>query len=122
MRSNYALKRWLMQEVHGIDIGRKPPRKASKLHTQPFRSYPYRRWIASLPSAVSGLSPCDPCHTGPHSFGAKASDLTCIPLTRSEHEAYDANPQEFSKKHDLDVPHLVKRLNRIWFEGRKQGA
>lgn len=122
MRSDYALRRWLAKEVLGKDIGRKPPQKASVLHSQPFRSYPYRRWIKSLPSAVSGQYGCDPCHTGPHAFGEKADDLTCIPLTRSEHEAYDRNPEAFCNKHGLDVPALVKRLNRIWFEAKQRGA
>ena len=111
MKSKRQLEVWLMKEVHGITLPRKPMKKASVLHTQPFRSYPYRRWIKSLPSAVSGQSGCDPCHTGPHAFGEKSSDLTCIPLTRSEHEAYGRDPEAFCKQHGLDVPALVKRLN-----------
>lgn len=122
MRSNYALRRYLSKEVLGKEIPRKPPKKASMLSQKPFRSYPYRAWVKSLPSAVSGQLGCDPCHTGPHGFGQKASDLTCIPLTREEHQEYDRNPEEFSRKHGLDVPGLVKRLNRIWWQVRKDSA
>ncbi len=122
LRSNYALRRWLSKEVLGKDLPRKPPQKASILHSQPFRSYPYRRWIKSLPSAVSGQLNCDPCHTGPHAYGAKAADRTCIPLTRSEHEEYDRDPEAFCRKHGLHVKSLVQRLNRLWFEARRRGA
>jgi hypothetical protein len=74
----------------------------------------YRQWIKSLPSAVSGQLGCDPSHTGPHALGQKASDLTCIPLTREEHQEYDANPEVFCLKYGLEVPGLVNRLNRHW--------
>lgn len=111
-----------MREVHGKKIPRKPPSKASLLHTQPFRSLRYRQWIKSLPSAVSGQYGCDPCHTGPHGYGQKSSDLMCIPLTRSEHEELACDPKAFQEKYGLDVAELVKRLNRAWFSGMREGA
>jgi hypothetical protein len=101
--TNRQIERWLAQEIHGRQIPRKPPQRASVLKPKPWRSLRYRQWIKSLPSAVSGLTPCDPCHTGPHAFGQKASDLTCIPLTRSEHEEFGKNPHAFCQKHQLDV-------------------
>lgn len=115
------LERWIYQEVHGKLPPRKPPKMASVLREKPYRSYRYRAWIKSLPSAVSGLTPCDPCHTGPHAFGRKASDLTCIPLTREEHEAHTRDPRGFEAKHELDVKALVKRLNRSWFKSLQEG-
>src|SRR5579871_3519893 len=102
MRSNLALRRWLVKEIFNRELPRKPPEKASVLKPKPFRSYPYRKWIKSLPSAISGEYGCDPCHSGAHAFGQKASDLTCIPLTRSEHRAYDRDPKGFCEQHGLD--------------------
>src|SRR5690348_12770738 len=115
MRTTRQLEVWLYREVHGKIAPRKPPQKASALSKKPYRSYRYRAWIKSLPSAVSGLTPCDPCHTGPHGFGQKASDLTCIPLTREEHEQFDRDPEGYAKLHQLDVKELIARLNRAWF-------
>ena len=112
------LERWLVQEIHGRQIPRKPPQKASVLHQKPWRSYPYRRWIKSLPSAASGLTLCDVCHTGPHAYGVKADDRTCIPLTRSEHEEYDRDPRAFCAKYCLDVEALTTMLNHCWLRSR----
>jgi hypothetical protein len=120
MNSSYALQRWLAAEVLGKRIPRKPPQRASLLKSRPFRSYRYRSWIKSLPSAVSGLTPCDPCHTGPHGYAQKASDLTCIPLTRQEHEEYDANPKAFCVKYELDLPDLVNTLNQLWLQNTRR--
>lgn len=120
MKNAYALRRWLAREILHREIPRKPPAKASALHNRPFRSYPYRRWIASLPSAVSGNTPCDPCHTGPHPFGQKADDRTCIPLTRDEHRQYDRDPAAFCCKYFLDLPTLIQRLNAAWWAGWRE--
>ena len=113
--TNRELERWLAGEIHGRKIPRKPPQRASTLHPRPWRSWKYRRWIKSLPSAVSGQMGCDPCHTGPHPFWVKASDATCIPLTREEHHEMTKDPDAFATRHGLDVKALVKRLNRAWF-------
>jgi hypothetical protein len=121
MKSNRELEKWLAQEIHGRKIPRKPPQRASTLHPRPWRSWKYRRWIQSLLSAVSGAMGCDPCHTGPHAFGVKASDATIIPLTRAEHEEYDANPAAFCQQHNLDVKALTRRLCRAWFNQWKIG-
>ncbi|MBZ5579539.1 MAG: DUF968 domain-containing protein [Acidobacteriia bacterium] len=115
MKSAHQLRRWLMREIHGVEIPRRPPARASALHSPPARNYQYRAWIRSLPSAVSGAAPSQACHTGPHAVGQKASDYTCIPLTWEEHRAYDRDPQGFASQHSLDVKALVKRLNRAWF-------
>lgn len=81
--------------------------------SRPVRDAEYRRWVKSLPCAACGRSwNIDPAHTGPHGMSQKASDLTCIPLCRRDHDAYDAAPYEFADRHYLDVPALVERLNR----------
>ena len=118
----WQLKRWLAWEVHGRKIPRKPPRPASELSRKPARDYKYRAWIRSLPSATSGNSPCQACHTGPHAIGQKASDYTCIPLTAKEHREYDRDPKGFASQHRFDVQELVRRLNRVWFLPRREGA
>lgn len=120
MKTKRQLEVWLAWEVLGKRIPRKAPAKASALHQRPYRNARYRRWVASLPSAVSGLSPCDPCHTGPHPFGRKASDLSCIPLTREEHRQYDQDPISFCIRHNLDVQSLVTRLNVCWRMGWRE--
>lgn len=116
------LERWLVREIHGRDIPRKPPQRASVLHEKPARNARYRAWIRSLPSAASGIQPCQACHTGPHAIGQKASDYTCIPLTAEEHRQFDRDPKGFAKQHGFDVPQLVQRLTRIWFKALQEGA
>ena len=49
----------------------------------------------------------------------KASDLTCIPLTRAEHvEYHQVGRLEFERGHSLDIGELVRRLNSLWFRER----
>ena len=81
---------------------------------KPVRDEAYRRFVRSLPSAVSGRGNCQACHTGPHGIGQKSSDLSCIPLTRREHAEYDANPRGFAERHGLAIPALIARLNAAY--------
>ena len=119
-RSSHDFRRWVVREILGQDIGRKPqrkpPTKASTASGKPIRNYKYRAWIRSLPSAVSGEGPCDACHTGTDGgIGQKSSDLSCIPLTRQEHQEYhQIGKKDFERKYGLDLFALVQRLNRIW--------
>lgn len=124
MRNNRDLGIWLLRQIWGEDAppcSRKPPKRASALHSKPARNPRYRAWVKSLPSAVSGVAPpCDACHTGPHAFGQKASDYTCIPLTRAEHdELHAVGQEEFGRRYGLNIKTLVRRLNRAWFVGRR---
>ena len=85
--------------------------------SKPVRDPEYRRWVKRLPCAACGRSwGIDPAHTGPHGMSQKASDLTCIPLCRRCHDAFDAAPQEFAEQHQIDVPVLTARLNRAYTE------
>lgn len=57
-----------------------------------WRSDGYRRWIMSLPCAITGAPGCDPHHIKRPGFGGttKASDVFCIPLSRTEHNQFHA--------------------------------
>jgi hypothetical protein len=50
----------------------------------------------------------------------KASDLTCIPLCRRCHDAFDAAPQEFAEQHQIEVPVLIQRLNQVYNESERR--
>lgn len=53
----------------------------------------------------------------------KASDYSVIPLTPEEHRDYHRiGKRAFELKYGLDCEALVKRLNTLWFTGRKWGA
>jgi hypothetical protein len=117
MTTTRQLGNWLAREIAREIWGREPQRAPRRRQRRgPARNYRYRGWIRSLPSAVSGEAGCDACHTGRfHGMGQKASDYTCIPLTREEHLEYHARGrQEFEARHDLDIQVLVRRLNRCW--------
>jgi hypothetical protein len=126
MVNTHQLGRWLMREIHGVDVPRKPPRRASAITgaVKPARDWRYRAWIRSLPSAVSGRTPCDAAHTGRDGgMSVKPSDYSCIPLTREEHVEYHAiGRRAFEAKHALDIDALVHRLNADWWRARRMPA
>lgn len=99
----------MIREISGIRANFTPGRPQ-----KPVRDENYKRFVKSLPSAVSGRYGCDPCHTGPHGTGQKSSDLSVIPLTRTEHREFDKNPRAFVDKWGLDIPTTVARLNRAY--------
>jgi hypothetical protein len=100
--------------------------KAAKPQTParqtPVRSEAYKKWIRTLPSVVSGMSPCEACHTGVDGgTGLKASDLSCLPLTAEEHAEYHRGGKlTFAAKYGLDAEAEVERLNAEWSAGRKR--
>ena len=88
---------------------------------KPARDPEYRRWVKRLPCAACGRTwGIDPAHTGPHGLGQKSSDLKCIPLCRRCHDAFDAAPQEFAEQHQIEVPVLIQRLNRVYNESERR--
>jgi hypothetical protein len=130
VRRSHDLKRWLMKEVWGKDIGRKPSGKAlSSTGKEPTRNYRYRAWIRSLPCAACGLTPGgQAAHTGTdRGIGQKASDYSCIPLCADCHiyrtDAYHRiGRKDFERTFDLHCAQLVRRLNRLWFLSFRVGS
>ena len=112
MQSNRSLTRWLHYAVHGE---RSPRASRRRPRRGPARNWQYRRWIGSLPSVVSGRPHCDSCHTRNNGMSSKGSDFTCVPLTRAEHDEYDAGRDAFEKRYGVSMAEVVKRLNRDWF-------
>jgi hypothetical protein len=80
----------------------------------PIRDPKYLRFIKRQASVVSGFGGCDPCHTGQHAVGQKSCDRSCIPLTRKEHDQFDADPRGFALKHGLDIPSLIQKFNQMY--------
>ena len=122
----YQLGRWLMREIHGVDIPRKPPRRTLG---GPARASRYRMWIRSLPCAACGLEPGgEAAHTGSDGgLGLKASDYSCIPLCADCHRfgagAYHViGRRQFERRRSIDIDGLVRRLNDLWWRGRKEAC
>jgi hypothetical protein len=82
--------------------------------SKPVRNPKYLAFIRKQASVVSGLGPCDACHTGMHGAGQRSSDLSAIPLTRREHARYDEDPRAFAKWHGLDIAAEISRLNALF--------
>ena len=81
----------MIQTVYGIAC------QALRKWVKPLRDSKYRAFVRSFPCCGCGQSWwVDATHTGPHALSRKASDLTCIPLCRACHEAYDKAPAKFA--------------------------
>ena len=124
--NTFQLGRWLMREVHGVIIPRKPARRALG---GPARCWRYRQWIRSLPCAACGLEPGgEAAHTGSDGgMRQKASDYSCIPLCADCHRfgagAYHAiGRRQFERRRSIDIDGLVRRLNDLWRTGRGKAA
>lgn len=130
MMTNHQLRRWLMREVHGVEIPRKPAQKSfSALGKPPARNWKYKAWVRSLPCAVCGVQPAgEAAHTGSDGgMSQKASDYSCVPLccdchTQGEESYHRIGRERFEAAHGLDIADLVKRLNHAWFKGLKEPA
>jgi hypothetical protein len=104
-----------MYAVHGQTVRRRGRRRSRRC--RPARSWKYRAWIRSLPSAVSGLPGCEAAHTGDDGgMSQKPSDYSCIPLTWSEHREYHRLGRAgFEGLHRLSCREIVRRLNHDSF-------
>ena len=100
---------------------------ASRLYrvVKAVRDAKYRAYIRTFPCCGCGQSWwVDAAHTGPHALSKKASDLTCIPLCRKCHEAYDRNPAGFAYRRAgwsvEDLQLMFQHLYRLQFPERHQ--
>ncbi len=90
---------------------------------KPVRDPEYRRFIKRLPCAACLRTwNVDPAHTGPHGLRQKSCDLSCIPLCRNCHQAFDADPRGFAARNRLDIPALILKFNSFYREKIKQEA
>jgi hypothetical protein len=124
MRSlnNHQLRRYLMKEIHNVEISRKPPKKAASQGRGPARNWRYRQWVRSLPCAGCGVEPAgEAAHTGSDGgMAQKASDYSCVPLctnchTQSADAYHRIGKAAFESCRNVKFAELVKRLNRTWF-------
>jgi hypothetical protein len=120
MISNDALGRYLHLLIwEEKPMPRRRQSRKSLFRTTPPRSWKYKAWIRTLPSAVSGLYGCEACHTGGHGLSEKSSDFQCVPLLPAEHRELGAGVQAFQARYGVDLQALVRRLNSIWFQSWK---
>jgi hypothetical protein len=84
---------------------------------KPVRNPDYTRFIKRLPCANCLRTwNVDPCHTGAHGMGQKSCDLKTIPLCRTCHQEFDADPHGFAERNQLDIPALIERFNKFYSE------
>lgn len=83
--------------------------------SKPVRDRSYRKFIRALP-CVACLKTwwIEACHTGPHGTSQKACDRSCIPLCRTCHQRFDADPQGFATRRKLNIPALVAMFNSFY--------
>ena len=84
---------------------------------KPQRNPRYLAWIRTHPCCVCGSKKgIEASHTGPHGIGQKSADSSAIPLCSKDHRTgndsyHRLGPRNFSEKHKLDIPSIVRRLN-----------
>ena len=92
---------------------------------KPARNEAYKRWIKRFPCLACGSTyMVDPAHTGPHGFGSRSSDYSCIPLCRKCHPEFDAAPRQFASEREWSIAEIVTLWNHLWFlkTGNKVGV
>lgn len=115
--SKRQIVRYLRQSLNGdFQHPRAPKKKPRK--TRSARNWKYRAWIRTLPSAVSGLRPCEAAHTGSDGgMRMKSSDYSCIPLRAEEHlEFHRIGKKAFAERYGIDCAEIAQRLNAVWFK------
>jgi len=87
-------------------------------NSKPARNSKYLAWIRTHRCVVCGASRgIEASHTGPHGLGQKSPDLSAIPLCAKHHRTgkdsyHKLGPRKFSQVHGLDIPGIVRKLNR----------
>lgn len=73
---------------------------------KPYRSKKYTKWVKSLPCFYSGHPADDPHHIIGYGMGGmatKASDMFCLPVSRSIHNDIHRNHKEFEEKYSPQI-------------------
>lgn len=93
--------------------------KSSKA-TKRVEDHAHLAFVRKLPSAISGLSPCEACHIRTGSaihkkthtgMQAKPDDAWTLPLLPDEHKAqHSGNELEFWRSHGIDPFELAIKL------------
>ena len=90
---------------------------------KPVRSARYLRFVKGFAcAACRSTRGVDPCHTGAHGMSQKSPDTAAVPLCRSCHDSFDADPRGFAREHQLDIPRLIEKFNALWREKQKRSA
>lgn len=113
-------------------LKRSPVKKRrTKPRRGPWRSKPYRHWIARHASILSPLAApeitavdpiSDPCHTRNNGTSSKGPDFTCVPLTHAEHLEYDAGRKAFERKHGVVMEEIWPRYYNYWIQKNRKKA
>jgi hypothetical protein len=97
------------------DVARRPIYRAEK----PVRDPLYKRWIKQFPCIFcDSVRDIDPCHTGPHGYGSKSSDFSCLPGCRKCHDLFDADPRGFAAAKGIEVAVEIQKFNNLWQQKR----
>ena len=125
--SKKKLEAYLAYQIHGKKSPsplKKPPQQAripipkkrAKPRRGPERSEKYKAWIRTLPSILTGKTPCEACHTGTDGgMRMKASDFSCVPMTRKEHIEYHATSRAaMERKYGVSFAGACAALRAEW--------
>lgn len=102
-----------------FQVATTPVYKAEK----PVRNPPYTRFVKRFPCIGCGATwGIDPMHTGSHGLGMKACDMSVLPGCRKCHREFDANPQAYAERHQLDIQNLIDQFNALWAARQRRTA
>lgn len=127
MMNKRQLERWLMKEVHGVEVPRQR-RPKSVLGAKPARDWKYRLWIRSLPCAGCGLEPAgEAAHTETGGIQTKGSDYSCVPLCTDCHTLgagawHRVGRAAFEAARGICCAELVRRLNKCWWLAKRRDS
>lgn len=82
---------------------------------KPTRKPAYLQWIKRFPCVGCGTTRMvDPSHTGRHGYGQRADDLDALPMCRTCHIEFGANPRKFALVWQLDIAERVAFFRHLW--------